>query len=108
MKATPITYTVQIGNSDDKLGQERWSEFIDGLGVVLAELETEIGCEVHFFGYSAPQGHWQNCCAVFNVPATGEANLLIRSKLEKLAALFDQDSIALTVGATTFVKASHV
>ncbi len=108
MKAQPITYTVQIGNSDDKLSQERWSEYINGLGLVLAELETDLtdGCDIHFFGFSNPAGQWQNVCAVFNVAATGEVNLLIRQKLADLAAEFGQDSIALTVGSTTFVKAT--
>jgi hypothetical protein len=101
-KVMPITYTVGIGNSDDKLSQDRWSEFVDGLGQVLAELNVDI----HFFGFSNPASSWQSCSAVFNAEATREVNDDIRGRLAVLAREFGQDSIALTVGTTTFVKAA--
>lgn len=107
-KPQPLTYTVSIGNSDDKLSQRRWSEFIDGLAVALADLEADYPgkIDIHFFGSSNPVSMWQTVTAVFNAPATREVNDAIRADLARLAAEFEQDSIALTIGNTTFVKAA--
>lgn len=107
-KLQPLTYTVSIGNSDDKLPQKRWSEFINGLGLVLANLEIDFPgkIDIHFFGSSNPVGEWQTVTTVFNAPATREVNDAIRGQLADLAAEFEQDSIALTIGSTTFVKAA--
>ncbi len=106
IKMQPHTYTVSIGNSDDKLSQKRWSDFIDGLGLVLANLEISFpgDIDIHFFGFSNPAGQWQTTTAVFNAPATRDVNDEIRGRLANLAAKFDQDSIAVTVGTTTFVR----
>lgn len=100
----PVTYIIQIGNSDNKLPQEVWSLFIDNLGKLLAAWEME----THFFGFSNPVAPWQNCCAIFGHPE-GRDELEFREELERrlaeLAWKFDQDSIALTYGYTSFIEA---
>lgn len=107
-KLQPLTYTVQIGNSDDKLSQKRWSEFIDAVMRVIDDLQIEFPdeIEVHSWAYSNPAASWQNVTAVFNAPATRIVNEAVRAKLAVVAAEFEQDSIALTIGPTTFVKAA--
>lgn len=98
------SYTVCIGNSDDRLSQAEWSQFIDDLALLLAELEVQI----HFFGYSAPQGEWQSCCAVFegdNDAPDFDAFLL--AGLEQLRVNNRQDSIALIAGTTTFIEVTE-
>lgn len=92
------TVTVQIGNSDNKLTQERWSGFTNAFRRLL----DETGATIHFFGFSASDAPWQNCCAVIEEPV----NLArFEDDLAGLASFFDQDSIALTAGKTQFVEA---
>jgi hypothetical protein len=101
----PITYIIQIGNSDNRLPQAVWSSFIDELGNLLARWKVEI----HFFGCSNPVAPWQNCCAVFEHPENrGELEFKkeVEATLSQLAWKFDQDSIALTYGYTGFIEAA--
>ncbi len=100
-----ITYVAQIGNSDNRLPQEMWSNFIDCFGTLLADL----GVQIHFFGFSNPAARWQNCCAVFEDPRRRpdrEFQQDLETRLAKLAFAFDQDSIALQYGHTGFIKAA--
>lgn len=92
-----IAVTVQIGNSDDKLRQSRWAMFImDTLNAV-----ADFG-GLHFSGGSRPEAHWQNYCFV----VVGlEAKLpKLKNDLRGLAAAYNQDSIAIIVGQTEFVR----
>jgi hypothetical protein len=95
------TVTIQIGNSDNKLSQERWSQYINALSQLLLQGNAKI----HFFGFSAPTAPWQNCCAVIDEP---ENPAWLEEDLAALARSFERDSIALTAGTTQFVEASHV
>ena len=93
------TVTVQIGNSDDRLSQERWSEFIDS---VAGEINRWAGGQVHFTGYSNPTATWQNAAWVFNVPSDKASWL--KYYLTKACREFSQDSIAWTEGETIFIR----
>lgn len=93
-----MTHIVQIGNSDNRLGQREWSEFIDALGNLLVAHASNI----HFLGYSNPIAKWQNACVVFELREGMEMSLT--AELSDLASDFRQDSIALTVGMTEFIK----
>lgn len=83
-----------IGNSDDKLPQERWSDFVLA-AYDLADGAVTGGAQVHFAGHSASGAPWQNALWAIEVP--DDATWLVgqlRSRLADLAGRFDQDSIA--------------
>lgn len=92
------TIVIQIGNSDDKLSQGQWAEYVTGLRLVVVSFAPTI----HFSGGSPCDARWQNFCivgeiAVQNLPA-------FDAELRELAKSFDQESIAVIIGETAFVK----
>jgi hypothetical protein len=96
----PRTIVVQIGNSDDKLTQKEWCNFI--LEVVGAV--SRISPAVHFQGGSMPVSVWQNFCIV----AESQSLDGLRGELCRLATKYRQESIALLVGDTEFVRPEGV
>jgi hypothetical protein len=94
---------IQIGNSDDKLTQERWSQFV-------SEVHDFIigwGYPIYFHGVSIGSAPWQNACWVFDVSEIFEqvsAIEILRHELARMCFMYNQDSIALTLGDTEFVK----
>ena len=90
--------TIQIGNSDDKLSQREWSDFVGHLRAVV----KANGIETHFIGGSPFDTEWQNACFVVAVRET-EVELLIRD-LRKVRRKFRQDSIALVLGDVRMVR----
>lgn len=91
------TVSVQIGNSDNKLTQKEWSEFVHTVEV-LVELHA---AQVHFFGGSENWKPWQNVCWVFNTD-----DHLIESFKKSIAsarASFRQDSVGYLEGETEFI-----
>ena len=95
---TKSTITIQIGNSDDKLSQVRWHDFCHHMQSVLESEKIEL----HFSGFSYQGAPWQNACWVGVVDVDRLPS--IKAALRTCAELFDQESIALTVGDTTFVR----
>lgn len=104
------TFVVQIGNSDDKLSQARWSRFIS----MTRNLVETMADEVHFVGTSFSNSPYQNACLVFTISPDGVAPAdvlrehdkrleVLERALAGLAYQFDQDSIALTPGITRFI-----
>ena len=95
------TVVVQIGNSDGKLSQPRFSDFVES---VTHEVSTS-PCRIHFFGGSSNWNRWQNVCWVLEWTAETEEEFQdFEFSLALLAHQFGQDSIALTVGETSFLK----
>jgi hypothetical protein len=96
---------IQIGNSDDKLTQEQWSRFVSDVQSFVERWRFAI----YFHAASAGSEPWQNACWVldardlFGEPA-GQAKDILCQELGKLAKRYKQDSIALTLGNTEFVK----
>jgi hypothetical protein len=92
------TVTIQIGNSDDKLTQREWSEFV----IEVNELVDANAANVHFFG--APSGWlvWQNVAWViqFDDAVVQEA---FQKKLIEIRKKYKQDSVAWTEGETLFL-----
>jgi hypothetical protein len=84
---------VQIGNSDDKLGQGVWSEFVK------CTRKTIYDYGDHIIGewFSSPDAHWQNACWMFGLSFNSD----LRVELRKLAEAFGQESIAFTVAEET-------
>lgn len=76
-----------IGNSDDKLSQRQWRDFIDDIrGWVHTFAQA-----IHGEWFSEPVSKWQNAC--WCVEVHDENAQEFKDKLRKLAAAYDQDSI---------------
>jgi hypothetical protein len=91
------TITIQIGNSDDKLGQEEWSDFVKQTGAAISSHAEKI----HFFGTSDAAKPWQNCAWVAEIEP--DKGMLLRETLVNLRTFFRQDSVAWTEGQTRFL-----
>jgi hypothetical protein len=92
------TLTILIGNSDDKLKQSEWSEYIHAVQIIVADLQYQI----HFHGFSHPEAPWQNACWVVEA---NDGFGVLANRLQMVAWAYHQDSIAVVEGETTFVKA---
>lgn len=91
------TVTVQIGNTDNKLSQEDWSCYVDGVD----ECVRSYCSSIHFFGAPPNYSKWQNAAWVFECD---EVKLgLLRETLSVERGLFNQESIAFTVGETAMI-----
>lgn len=56
------TITISIGNSDNKLTQKEWSEFVERVNKLILMNATR----VHFFGGAANWMPWQNVAWIFD------------------------------------------
>lgn len=92
-----MTIAIQIGNSDDRLTQAEWSEFV---AAVQNAVETWVAT-IHFAGCSAGNKRWQNACWVFECGEADAASL--KSEVKRIRERFRQESVAWTEGATQFV-----
>lgn len=91
------TVVIQIGNSDDKLSQRRWHEYVRQVDDVVAEYESQR----HFTGGSDCDMPWQNYCWVCVVGEGRMPELFLR--LAATGTKYDQDSVAVLVGDTQFI-----
>lgn len=91
------TVCIQIGNSDDKLTQEQWSQYCKDL----TELADQFCFATHFAGFSPGGFPWQNFCLAGQISA--EAEEAFCASLKELRSRFSQDSAAVLVGETRFV-----
>ncbi len=92
------TVTIQIGNSDDKLTQREWSDYVTDVQFAI----QNHGGDVHFSGGSPTDEVWQNFCFVCNVSRPRDVDGL-KQALRAVRLRFRQDSAAMTVGETVFV-----
>lgn len=108
-----INTLIQIGNSDDKLTQARWSAFVNAVRAIIRE-GAELGqWQIHGEWFSLPDQPWQN--ANWCVQITPEEPPVrggwtyeaisheLRRRLRLEARLYDQDSIAWTEGEVRFL-----
>jgi hypothetical protein len=91
------TIVVQIGNSDNKLPQAEWAEFVRRVDGTIREHAQA----VHFFGGTENWAAWQRVCWVFDCEQSRLADLknLVTSARKK----FRQDAAAFTEGETEFI-----
>jgi hypothetical protein len=90
------TVTIQIGNTDNKLTQQEWAEFVSQVKKVL-EYST-----IHFFGGSPNWEAWQNAAWVFS--CENEHRLgLIKENLVNIRKNFNQESVAWSESITEFI-----
>lgn len=93
---------ITIGNSDDKLPQQKWSEFVSDVHDFVMRWHYPI----YFHGLSVGSAPWQNACWVLDArDLFGEvaAIEILRQELGKLAKKYKQDSIALTLGGSEMI-----
>lgn len=91
------TVTIIIGNSDDKLTQARWSDFVNSIALRIGELAHH----VHFAGGSGNSAPWQNSGWVFEIKEWQREKL--KAELAPIGKEFGQDSIAWIEGDTQFI-----
>lgn len=89
-----LTAYVSIGNSDDKLSQRQWCEFVN----TVEEAFDEERWRVHGAWFSRPDAAWQNACWCIELLGNTRSYFRLRRELREIAATFNQDSI-------TFAKA---
>lgn len=89
--------SVQAGNSDNKLTQQLWSDFVACLNQVLERYQTKR----HFFGGSVTWAKWQNVCWVVEIEEDDMAPL--RKGLAHYRELYFQDSVCVLTGVAEFV-----
>lgn len=92
-----ITVYVTIGNSDDKLSQAAWSDFI-----------ADVDYQLDFYAYkrhgqwfSAPDAPWQNACWCVVLWLRNVEQ--VKAKLKTLAVTYGQDSIAWAPATVEFL-----
>lgn len=99
------TATICIGNSDDKLTQHEWSEYVKSVDMFVDKWRFN----VYFRGFPESAARWQNACWVLDArdlvgePA-GMAVQILRQDLAIIAKRYKQDSIALILGDSEMVK----
>jgi hypothetical protein len=84
--------TIQVGNSDDKLTQHEWSEYV----AAVHSATTADGIETHFFGSSEGSKPWQNACWVVSIQETKVDAML--QTVAKIRKQYKQDSVAIVLG----------
>lgn len=94
------TLSILIGNSDDKLRQVEWSDFISALDEVVKKYAVEI----QFSGGSDPRACWQNFCWVFTTGIGHEDGAAMQYRLKRLCEKFRQESIAVVIGETKMIN----
>lgn len=106
-----ITVYISIGNSDDKLTQKRWAEYIDDVDIAVEGAGRD--GRVHGRWHSAPKSPFQNACwcvefdpAAELVTRFGQQHSRLewfRQRLQDLARKYGQESIAWAVAETEFI-----
>ena len=100
----PIAVVIAIGNSDDKLTQRRWSEYLRAVDEYAVYYSGLAGIEIYGRWHSAPDSPFQNAGWSMSF-AADLAHLAtdLKNLLRELAYDFNQDSIAWTTGTTELV-----
>ncbi len=89
--------SVMAGNSDNKLTQQEWSEFVNELGGILAVHEIER----HFLGGSETYRPWQNVCWVCDINPKDLESL--KAQLRESRIDYRQTSVCLLAGKAEFI-----
>jgi len=93
------TVTLQIGNSDDKLTQLEWSNFIDTIDKAISIFKGV----PHFAGGSASEKPWQNYCFVFELDDDPLVTKSFQRQLKDIRVQYRQDSVVWVDGVNLFV-----
>lgn len=83
---------VSIGNSDDKLSQATWSNFVRSVTSTLRQFED---VDIHGYWLASPESSYQNACWCVEFKDDDlNAIQTAREDLRTLGRRFHQDSIA--------------
>ena len=89
---------IAIGNSDDKLTQAQWADYVTSVDVAVRRAASV----VHGYWHSMPDAPWQNAAWSFQVSAES-SRVMLRLSLAALAKRFRQDSVAWNESVTEFL-----
>lgn len=95
---------ISIGNSDDKLSQAQWAEFVTHVDIALlaqSEVPDSAISARHGNWRSLPDDPWQNACWCIDHDNTIADPEELKAELADLARSFGQDSIAWAEAPTT-------
>jgi len=92
-----MTHCVLIGNSDNKLKQDEWCDYVAEVDGLLEKYEKER----HFFGGPPTYAPWQNACWVVELEFMEIE--IVKHKLRAIASRYRQDSIAIIDGIPELV-----
>jgi hypothetical protein len=96
------TIHVAIGNTDNGLSQQEWSEFYEEVERAIRSIEAFRVGEVYGRWASLPTAPWQNACWAFSVDDPGTRTDL-RLALALAAKRYRQESIAWNESVTEFI-----
>lgn len=94
------TVHIAIGNSDDRLTQKRWADFVNEVDAAVRFWADP----VHGAWFSLPNARWQNACWAFDMGPHSAYRDRLRERLAILAKHYSQDSIAWNESKTEFLK----
>lgn len=92
-----ITIAIQIGNSDDKLTQKEWAEYVEQCRMLIRRFSSVI----YFFGASSNWEEWQNAAWIFSCEM--HYALILKENLTSICQHYKQDSIAWSECKTEFI-----
>lgn len=92
----PKTFSLLIGNTDNKLTQQDWSKFVSAISQLVAEKAEQ----VFFGGFSHAAAPFQNACWVFQCDRIAE----LVFKVVEVGKQFNQETIALVEGSTVLLS----
>jgi len=85
------TITVLIGNSDDKLPQRQWYNFVREMENCIRHFANEF----HFSGGSDCKSLYQNYCFVFDMEPCEKMISKLKFSVKDIRKFYGQDSVAL-------------
>ena len=89
--------TVSIGNSDNRLTQTEWHNFVNDMKLVI-QLNT---IQIHFFGGAPNWDPWQNVAWIAELE---EGRLEgIQAAITKVRERYKQDSAMVMIGEARFI-----
>ena len=97
----PPTTHVAIGNTDDRLSQLRWHEFVGAVDTAV----RRHGEPIYGFWVSPSAEPYQNAAWAFQ-PRTVADRDALRAELARVAGDFDQDSVAWNESETELLRPS--
>lgn len=93
-----MSHCILIGNSDNKLKQDEWSDYVQEVNALLSKYQKQR----HFFGGPPTYAPWQNACWV--VELEFQEMEIIKHKLSVIASRYQQESVAVINGITEFIR----
>lgn len=95
-----ITVYVSIGNSDDKLTQVQWAEYVERVNNAI---RYPVDVQVHGWWFSHSVSQYQNTCWCFEVASQSTA-MDLQEELTIIRSSYGQDSVAwAVVSGTEFI-----